>query len=417
MIEREKSQEEISPRIHVKLSGVEYRNIKNFRLTGDVLTVTDGFSFELPSPNGEARELLKANVHRWFPIQIWHTDPLVMQGVPRLQLTGVVTQVEYHTGSGPSTLHVRGYDLGKLLDSCGPAWARFAGSTWEKFTGIVLDPSWMAKTATDWGFKGVVGVNLNAKIKLGREGAQRAYFRKLQEFVPPLQIEVGEVIHDTLSRKARLVRTYDKHGTPKEMGGSLINVSADGYLQIMNPEDDQNEETTYVFEYHPDGRNQRIKSATFSLHGEPLYTDYACYSSVVRPPKIIDAHDPHAGALVGKATSSFSLGDPNRPIRRRMTFGDPDQCYQSLVDRRVLWRAMRAEYDEWTLTYVIQGHAMPGPSGTMTALAEGTIVEVRDSWNQVNGSFYLQRIELHQAPAPQGTTAICTLKKKGVLSS
>lgn len=409
MTQRDKAQEEISPRIHVEIDGKKYRNIKTFKLTGDVLTLSDGFSFDLPSPNGEALELIKANIHRWVPIKIWHSDPLVQQGREIQRLTGIITGAEYHTGAQASVLSIRGYDLGKLLDSCGPPWKRVAGATWGRLVNLLLDPSWLAKNHSDgWGFKGVVGVDLNRRIKLGRQGAVMAYYRKVEQFVQPIQIEVGELIHDPLARHARLIRGDGG-------GGSLVNVSADGYLQIMNPEDSANDPPSYVFEYHTDGRNQRIKSATLSLSGESLHTDYYCYSSNIKPPKIVDAQDPNAGKFYG-VYKAPPLGSKQGQLRRRLTFADGDQYTQDLVKARATWRYQRAEYDAQTLTYVIQGHSMPGPDGKWVPLAEGTIAEVRDSRNQIFGLYYLQRVELHQAPAPQGTTAICMLKPKGLLS-
>lgn len=411
MIPQEQTQSALRPSIHVWINGTEYKYIKNFRLTGDILCISDGFSFELPSPNGEGLELLKENAHRWSPIKIWHADPLVMEGKPRLQLTGVITSIERQTGSGPATLQVRGYNLGKLLDSCGPAWKRFAGSTWEHFLDTLLDRTWWAKNRQDgWGFKEPVGFNLNSKIKLGREGATRSYYRKLQQWVVPIQIQVGELIHATLSRHARLI--WENH-----VGGCLINVAADGHIQIMNPEDQANDPATYLFEYHPDARNQRIKSVTIQLNGESLFSDYVCYSSSIRPPKIVDAHDPHAGACIGYQTASFPLGNPKEPIKRRATFGDGEQYTAELAKQRAHWRSNRARYDEETITCVVQGHCMPSPKGTWEALAEGTIVDYRDTWNNRQGLYYLQRVELHQNTAPQGTTATCTLKPRGLLSA
>jgi len=411
MISQEKIREELHPRIHVWLNGKNYYNIKNFRLTGDILCISDGFSFELPSPKGEGLELLQANVHRWFPIKIWHSDPLVMQGKPRLQLTGVVTAAEYRSGSGPSTLSIRGYNLGKLLDSCGPAWKRFGGSTWGELLKLLLDPSWMEAERKDgWGFKEPIGFNLSTQIKLGREGAMRAYYRKVQEWVVPIQIQVGELIHDTLSRHARLI--WEGH-----IGGCLINVSADGHIQLMNPEDQANDLATYVFEYHPDTRNQRIKSVTIQMNGEPLYSDYTCYSSSIRPPKIIDARDTHAGARIGYFASPFPLGDPKKPLKRRMTFGDGEQYTEELAKKRAHYRCNRATYEEETITCVIQGHSMPGPNGEWIPIVEGTIVDYQDSFSQRNQLYYMHRVELHQSEAPQGTTSICSLKKKGILSA
>jgi prophage tail gpP-like protein len=332
-------------------------------------------------------------------------------------MQGVITELRYTTNARSSAITVTGYDLGKLLDSCAPPWRRLRGLTWGQLTDICIDPSWRAAPTTTtlgtgitWGIQRVVGVDLNRKIKLGRAQVVIDYGVKYQQFVPPIQIEPGETAYDLLSRYGKMQAAVQK-GT-----GSLVAVSALGDLMIFNPDDTKDDAAIWSFQYHNDSRNQRIKDAELSLKGDDLYSEYTMYSAIItRPgdPNKLDNYNPNAAKI-----QSTVLHPGYLKVKRRFTGTDAEQYNQRLLDARVDWKRRMSLWSEWSITYTVQGHSMPGAgplSGRWVPLVEGQNVEIADSRNKVQGKYIVESLTRTQRPAPEGTTSRVVVRKLGLL--
>jgi hypothetical protein len=411
-------QTELSPRLKIRFLGNDYTGINNFHVTGSVLDIYNGFSFDLPNPDNRVAEIIKAEPHRWHPIKIWHSDPLVNAGHPRPLLTGLVTGANLNVQPGsPSTLSLKGYDCGKLLDSCGPAWKRIQ-SRWKQLVNTVIDKSWLHSQRTDdWGLKEVVDYDLNRNIKKGRFAAQRAYTQQVEGYMPPLQIGVGESVYAALSRFARLTGY-----TEARPGGSIVNVSAEGHIQLFNPDDTANDPASYSIDLV---NNPRFKGAELILTGEPLRTSYAVFGSVIIPAQTPDSENPNEGKFYNASYSADHgqyLGGGT--IERSITASDGEAYTDARARARAEWMRRRAEFDAETIQITLAGHAVPaagnstfGPGGSWLPLVEGNIVDLNAPQLLRFGRHYLEAVDLYQRPPPQGTYAVLRLKKVGLLSS
>lgn len=398
---------DLRPSLRAVFLGREFSRIVRFTLASSVTNIYDGWSFDLSGADPDTIKLLTQSLqqlHRWVPITLYHSDPLVEAGTPLPAVQGLITRARLIDGSGPTTLALSGYDLGKLLDSCGPAWYRIRGHTWQQLLDKLLDPSWRAVTLAPeaWGFKGVRGIDVNKRLKVGRVAAVQDYGKKYQEFMPPVQIAPGEVEYETLSRYARL--TGYKGGS-----GSVVNVAADGWIQIFNPDDAANDAPLYTLNYTRDSRNQRIKGAELDLNGEGLYSNFEVYGSVIRMPYKADSRDPNAGKFHGSAPALEPLG-----VVRNFSTTDDEQYTPEYANARAAWRARQAEFYAWSLTYTIQGHSLPGPGGRWTPLVEGNIAEVEDVVRGIRDRLLVESVTRSQGA--QGTTAQVVLRRRGLFS-
>lgn len=449
-IDLKADREQLTPRLEVSMGGKVYRGEdgpKSWTLTSSLTNLYDPFALEFDNANGRHKELLDLSLHRWQPITIKHCDPQVEGGLPIPALMGVITRIEHDAGIGPSAIRVTGYDLGKLLDSCGPAWKRIKGHTWKQLFDLLVDPSWRAgegPSATGdnlWGIQGVTDLHRNRVLKLGqrvssREIVAQAYGQKAYSFMPPVQIEPGEVVYDTLSRYARtatrgasstkvvpsgkfsinaagkrvpLLKTVEVPG--KLSPGLLMNVSADGWVQLFNPDDYANEPAQYTFNYTLDERNGRIKDSKLILDGEGLYSDFMCYGSVIRLVYKKDSRDPNMGKFYAPVSMPGYLG-----VNRRLTFMDGEQYDRERAERRVDWKRKQALYQEWALSYTIVGHSWPGPGGKWIPLVEGLICEVFDTRNRVSGQYLIDTVTRQQSESA-GTTTQILIRQKGLLGA
>lgn len=409
-----------SPRIHVSFLGREYtgrQGAETFQVTSTLTNIFDGWSLNLPiGPQGQLEDLPGLNLQRWIPVKLSLSDPEVDNGKPVPMLMGLITHVDHECSDGASVLTLSGYDLGKLLDSAARPWIRLRGVTFDKLLTTLLDPSWLAANRTDgWGIQGTTGLNRDRFIKRGvrvlRDRAQieLEVNKKYKTIMPPLQTEVGETVYDIFSRAARLT------GLTKS-AGSFVSVSADGYIQIFNPDDYRNDKALYVFEDHVDKRNLRIKRSKLVLDGEDLYTEYDCYGSVIYPPgkfAVDQVKFPNAGRFFGQSANSI-LGPSENRIFRRLTFSDPEQYQRGFAQVRADWRRRQSLYKETSIQFTIQGLSMPGPDGVWRPLVEGNIAEVNSGRLRIQGKYIIEQIVKRQN-ATEGTVSDVTLRPLGLL--
>jgi hypothetical protein len=280
----------------------------------------------------------------------------------------------------------------------------------------LLDPSWLAKNRTDnWGIQGVTALNRDRFVKLGQRVAQgRAQIELNQNktyttLLPPLQTEVGETVYDILSRAARLTGFTQSQG-------SFVSVSADGYVQIFNPDDSKNDEALYVIEDHLDSRNLVVKHSARRQDGEDLYTEYDCYGSVIAPPvnySIDRLEFPNAGRFFGQAASSI-LGPSDNLIFRRLTFSDAEQYQRGFATVRAKWRQKQSLYREQSIPVTIRGFSLPGPDGKWRPIVEGNIAELNSSRLRLRGKYLVEQTVKRQNGSNGSETDI-TLRPLGLL--
>lgn len=410
-----------SPRLHVSFLGREYagsRGSESFSVTSTLTGLSDGWTLDLPVTDTVNADIPGLNLQRFVPIKLAHADPRVDDGKPVPFVMGVCTRVEHHCSDGASVLRLSGYDLGKLLDSCAKPWLRLRGLSLGAIIDKLLDPSWLARNRVDnWGIRGVTGLNrdrvlkLGQRVSFGRQAVQADVGKVYGQLMPPLQTEVGETVGDLINRYARLTGLTSSQG-------SFVNVSADGFVQVFNPDDYKDDPALYVFEDHLDERNFRVKKSSLILDGEDLYGEYDCYGSVIAPPQQY-AQDkitnPNAGRFFGQSKQDV-LGAPDGRIFRRHTFSDAEQYQQGFARVRADWRRRQSLYKETQIRLTVQGHSMPGPDGQWRPIVEGNIAELNSSRLRIQGRFMIEQVTKHQN-ASIGTEADVVLRKLGLLGA
>lgn len=416
-----------SPRIHVAFLDREYSGplgAKSYEVVSTLTNIFDSWTVDLPiGPDGINEDIPKLDIHRWKPIVLSMSDPLVENGKPVPMVMGVCTKVEHHTsGDQPSVLRLSGYDLGKLLDSCVNPFIRFRGLRLIDLVNKLLDPSWLRKEGpvTDefmlWGIQGVRGLNVDRTLKLGRkitggrQGALLDQQPQIGAIMPPMQTEVGETVYDVLSRYARLTGITNNTG-------QFISVSADGWIQLFNPNDYANDEPLYSFDDTDDPRNTRIERSSLILEGDDLYTDYRCYGSVIIPPQALQVNravDFNAGRFYGATKHSPILGTDKKQLNRLLTFADAEQYRKGFAQARAEWRRKQSLYKEVGIRLTIQGHSMPSPKGEWLPVVDGNMAEIFSTRLNRYGRFIIEQTIKRQS-VDIGTQTDVVLRLPGLL--
>lgn len=420
-----------SPRLHVSFLGREYsgqNGAQSFEVTSTLTNIFDGWRVDLPIGGAGMltnEDIPSLNIHRWAPIVLKHSDPEVDNGKPVPFVMGICTSVVHAVSDQASVLTLSGFDLGKLLDSCVRPWVRFRGLSLEGIINKLIDPSWLrAQGPTNngellWGIQGVRPLNGNRTLKLGKKinvgiAQRRAEFNRPQgAILPPVQTEVGETFYDLISRYARLTGINSSTG-------SFVSVSADGWIQIFNPDESANDEPLYVFEDHDDDRNFRVKRSQLILDGEDLYTQYSCYGSVIYPPQALPQDrvvNYNAGRFHGDKANPNYLGDDAHRINRRLTFADPEQYQRGFAVTRAQWRLKQSLYKEVGIRLTVQGHSMPGPDGVWRPIVEGNICELNSTRLRRQGRYLIEQVVKRQQDAPGGTECDVLLRLPGLLGA
>lgn len=427
-----------SPRLKVNFLGREYSGAsgaETFEVTSTLTNMYDGWSLDLPiGPQGINEDIPDLNLHRWVPITLQHSDPAVEGGAAIPLMMGVCTNVVHEMSSNASVLRLSGFDLGKLFDSCAPPWIRLRGIDFQTLINKIVDPSWLRNpgpvTSSNslWGIQGVgglrdvtlklgvkpqsIGLNLGTRLSQGRADAVRqSGQQQALAQMPPIMTEVGETVFDVISRYARLTGVT-------QSSGSFVSCSADGYIQIFNPNDYANNDPLYVFNYTNDERNIRIKKCRITYSGDDLYTEYDIYGSIVLPPSqarvnINPILNPVFGRFYGQSTNIGYLGDSNNRIARRSTQSDPEQYQKAFAQARSVWRKKQSLYKELSIQLTVQGHSMPGPDGKWRPIVEGNIAEFNSP--RLNGKFMIEQVTKRQNIS--GTECDVVLRIPGLLGA
>jgi len=382
-----------TPRVRVTalVAGREYGSapgpgIAQYTYESDVLQLGDPVSLVLPNPRGE----LNGKLRLGESLELYIADPEVAGGVGIRKLKGLVTSRQASASvDGGTSITLGGADLGwHLANNAAPLWFRLRGITFQRLLESVLDRS--------WGFAGVRAENeTNRRLKLGRAGAVQALQGSIDQLIPPIQIEPGEMIADVLILFAKRER-------------KLINVSSDGYLQIWSPA--RSPRPLYSFELHRGslrGKRSNVLRASVAENIDGVFTDVTCVGQVVQPPSLADATNPNEGSFRGR----FRPEPAPLPFLRRFTFSDGEQLTKNQADTRARWRAERGLFDSWSYTVTVRGHSQNG-----VFYEPDTGAEVHDSVHGLDGVFYVSAVR-YQGDVSAGTTTTLTLRKPNLLSA
>ena len=420
----------ITPRIEVEIAGDpagRRKDIKNFSLRDDIQSLYDPFSFTLVNPKGELNYLLEAiDQKHYVPIRIFHLDPFVNAGAPRLWMRGVILNAQARSGLGGSAITFSGYDLGWLLTSCAPFGRdmNLQGLSWPRMAQKLIDPSWIAPGggvgklygSNGYGLRGIIGISTSRQIRQGREDAEVEATRKQlalaartsnrQEILiannlstraptPKIMVQPGETVGDILIRYAKL-----------EEVPRFVNVTPDGDLCFYSP--DYTTPPQYVYNYNWDealSERNNVLDGSRNLDGSGVNNYLECVSSKLYALAIAEKDNPMEGLETGfakhyDATSDYFL--------RRLTFSDNERYTEGRAAKRAEWRYKQGQFASETVSFTVQGHSQNG-----LPFASNARADVRCDKLGVNKVMYQSAVEYHQSEEGQGikSTTVITLKK------
>lgn len=436
---------DLRPKIAIEIPGDPQgrrRDINGFTLTADIQTLYDGWSFTIPNPDGHFNYMLGYELQ---PIRIWHSDPAVKGGEERPWYKGVIEKVEQKFTEQGTVLEFSGYDNGWYLTSHAPYWTRLRGLSWAELCRKMLDPSW----GVGYVFEGNFAVQLkqgradaetrayltqakqaSSQISQGRSDVALALFAKFKAMLPVIQVMPGETVGDIITRYAKLA---EGPGKP----GALVNMHPDGNLCIFRP--DYNRRPDYVFHLHKDGHPEAHRTNVYQPRylrdGGQIWNDVSCIGTRIVGLTMPNTADPNEDKFVGRYVNRFitkpiepfgdvgpnkeslrAAGPPQQAPLRRFAFMDPDRLTGKQAKIRAQWRFDQGVYGRETLTYVHQGHSQRRPEGDAIPFVEGTMAEVHDSINGIDGKWYVARV-MPVLPADAGSHTVITLKPPGLLAA
>ena len=398
--------------MYVSVDGVEFES-RDFAYEDDILTLSDQFSVTVPCPEGKATALDGRRYPvAWFKegalVELREVDPAVEGGAKLPKLKGrLINIADTNDDKQGFTLALSGYDLGwHLTTGHGEVLQNYRGVKWDTWLNRVV-----LNAANRWGFSGVRLGNLeNVRTKIGARAAlEAAKFAGSKDkpspgaIQPRFQIEVGQSVGPLIIETAKWERR-------------LVNVSADGWLQIYSPRTSASA-PLYSFEHHAadvdraQPRNNVLKSS-LRRTAEGLNTITQCWTTIVRRPPNADTTDPNFGRYEGQYVDAGLL-----PFTRRMTFSDANQMGKARAQKRAKWAHDRGRFDSWEYTFTTTGHSQNG-----IPFVSDTIASLNDTVRGIRGVFYVQRVKPLRRMVPGGinaggTTAEITLRLPDLLGA
>jgi hypothetical protein len=411
----ERTMQATGPAMFVEVAGVEYES-RDFCYTDDALTLSDSWSVTLPCPDGYATGLDGRRVHistfkEGALVKLREADPAVESGMKMPRLVGRLTSIsDRNDPQSGFVVTLSGYDLGwHLTTGCGEVFQNYRGVKWNQWLNRVV-----LNAANGWGFAGVRTGNLeNVRTKIGTRAAiNAAQFRGVRDdgtpnygaIQPRFQIEIGQSVGPIIIDTAKWERR-------------LVNVSADGWLQIFSPRTSASK-ALYTFDHHAADKDSiyprnNVFNSSLTRSADGLYTVTQCWTSIVNRPLNEDTDNPNRGQYHGQYVDSAAL-----PFTRRNTFSDSNQIGRRRAEVRAKWMHDRGVFDSWEYTFTTQGHSQNG-----IPFVSDTIASLNDSIRGIRGLFYVQRVKPVRRLASAGistgagTYAEITLKKPDLLSA
>lgn len=384
------------PLVTIEINGKSYTNVKDYSYDTDILTLGDPFCLTLSNVDGQYSS--DPNIVIGAPVKLYISSPSVAGGSKVPKLTGVITEIEkvsdHHAGT---QIMIKGADLGwHLSNNTGQVFMRLRNITINTFLQKALEPS--------WNFSGVRLENdTNFKLKIGAIAQRNIELAPAQAIHPLIQIEPGQTIADVLIPYCRRERL-------------LVNVSADGYLQLFRPKPSSKEKARYTIHFHKANESQRVYNNVLSARHvqklEHVFTHVTCVGQVVTPIKTSTVDNPNEGRLRGSYTNYPPLPpSPQLGFIHRLSFPDGEMCTSKAVTNRASWKWGRELFDSFVMEYTVKGHSQFG-----TYYETDTFVDVNDSVNNVTGKYYVSAVRYNRT-IQNGTTTTLTLRYPDLLGA
>ena len=267
-----------TPKVEVEINGETIDKIGSYTYDSDLLQLGDPCCVVIPDPYSQY------TINEGDPFRLWMTDPDVGGGKRVPKLRGLVTDVMTSCEEGRGTTHtVAAADLGwHLVNDDAPIWRRIVGRTYKGLFDLLVDPT--------WGFAGFRAENdSNVRLKLGGNYARATATAGDTQRPPIMQIEPGEKPADRLIEYAKLINR-------------LVNVSADGYLQLFKPRYD----TPVVAKFYRFGASSadrvknNIQHAQLSRSLATRWTKSICVGTNLIPAtEGVDPNNPNVNSFRG----------------------------------------------------------------------------------------------------------------------
>ncbi|MFO0578703.1 MAG: hypothetical protein U1A78_32270 [Polyangia bacterium] len=381
----------------LRIGGEEIRNIVSWAASQDVLMIGDPFSVTVPNPRGAYTQKLQVGAK----VELLLSNPGVHGGAPALTHTGLVTDRDAVSDlSSGSVIRLQCADRGwHLLNNCPRFFVNGQAQLIEKTTLQRLIQRFAANAT--WGFADAAGsVTVRAddatsrRLRLGLPPtrAQAQALASDDLIVYRMIVEPGQSVADLLTSAARRLNR-------------LIGVSADGVLQVWNP--DYTQKPLYRIDYHreddPDVVRNNVLAARVRRSLAGLYTRVEVVGQVVGwYPQ--DDNDLAPGRFSAVATSSAV------PFDHELTYAEGEVWQPSLAPYAAQWKLNRAAYDSFEAVYRVRAHHQNGSWWTA-----GTLCEVHDSVNGLEGTFFVGSVLLLRGR--DGDQTEVTLKRPGLLAA
>lgn len=375
-----------TPVVSIKVGGVEVRT-KDYMLIQDVLALGDVFSCTVPNPDGGYSGTFKPG----DSAKIYMADSSVSGGSQTLGMTGITVSRDFSSNTQGSTIRLTCADLGwHLQNNTAPVWLRLQGLRFSQLLNKLIDPTW--KFAGTQDYESIAG----KKVRLGRAGAQlQVTPTAYPPTLPRIQVEPGETCADILIKYAKLSK-------------KLVNVTADGILQIFNP--DYKQPPVYTFHYHKSNETLRsqnnVESVQITDSIQGIYTDVSCYSVTLLPASSYLSNNPNEGHFKGLFSNPDAL-----PFVHRLSFADAEQLNRDQAKNRSVWKAQRGEFDSWKYEVEVYGHTQNG-----AFYIPNTMCTINDTVHGVKGNFYVQAVK-YERTIQGGTKTMLTIRKPGLLAA
>ena len=186
----------------------------------------------------------------------------------------------------------------------------------------------------------------------------------------------------------------------------LIGVSADGILQVWNP--DYTQRARYRIDYHeaddPDSVRNNVISCQIGDKLDGKYSRVEVVGQVVGW-YAQDTNDLAPGRFSGVATNSDAV-----PFDHELTYSEAEIWDPDLAPYAAQWKLNRGLYDSFAATYKLRGHHQNG-----AWWAAGTMCELHDSVNGYDGPFFVSAIK-HMRTGDGDQTEV-TLRLPGLLAA
>lgn len=400
------------------------RNVRQFSVSDDYLQVGDTFSAVVPDPRHELWKKIELYAGYRFYLQ----NPNIDGGTPSLRQTGVIRARGADGSSGGDSIRIRGADLGWHLQQSATPFYRLEQATMRDLVQkLILDNP-------GWGFKGVRSDNdLNRRLRQGRLAEQIRLTNSVQTPYQVIQINPGESIIGVIQEYAR-------------RDGLMVNVSADGYLQLSNPNYDQ--PTSFQVNYHPAGSaeartNNVIGETSLDEDGDLIYTEVTVvwdqlFLGAAQGPftanpgrhaatyyrRTNSTQDVSVGTVAGLDGKPRPADNPITPTTaqatplsagpkfpRRYVTSDSEPMTPEQGARRATWLAERMEFDAWVYRARLAGHSQGGKW-----ITSDTLGAVNDSIRGVKGTLYAPSVRLDADRYGNNSTYV-EMRKPGLLSN